>query len=343
MKHLALLLMICSWCTAFAYDVMRENVYFNLNREDQTATVTYKKIVPGKARTEYYEVVTIPETIKVKGVKYLVTAIGDSAFFGCDDVDDVIVPQSLRHIGKSAFENFDCKYGESHLYLAMDINTIGERAFANSTITIGYRGHEVTSIGKEAFLNSTIAGYIANERLTSIGEDAFKGCQKLQVVDIGDLKHWCELDFATMNSNPLYMGHRIFRSLRKDPMMFEIDSLWRSISIPEGIETIKTYSFVRADIVELDLPNTLSSIESHAFYECENLLSVHLPASLKKIGIGAFSGCFRLESIIIDSPDIVIEGANFTGFRGVLIVPTGMAEEFRQKPLWGDCTIVEKE
>lgn len=154
-------------------------MYFNLNKEDQTATVTYKRIVPERPRIEYYEDIVIPETIMVKGVKYLVTDIGDSAFFGCDDIDNITLPKSIRHIGKSAFEDFNCKYGESHLYGGNPIVSIGERAFANSSIRIGYMGHEVSRIGKEAFLNSMITGFITNEGLKDIGEDAFKECEKL--------------------------------------------------------------------------------------------------------------------------------------------------------------------
>ncbi len=299
--------------------------------------------MPGRARIEYYEDIDIPETIKVKGKRYLVTAIGDSAFFCCEDIDNIKLPQSIRHIGKSAFENFNCKYGESHLYGVGPIVSIGERAFANSTIRVAYMGHEVTSIGKEAFLNSMITGYITNKGLKEIDKDAFKGCEKLQVVDIGYLKHWCEMDFVSMATNPLYMGHHIYRGLRKDPMMFHLDSLLTSLVIPEGIDSIKRYSFVRADIVELELPCTMTSIASHTFYECENLRIVHLPASLKRIGVGAFSSCFRLETLIIDNPEIIIEGANFSDFQGQLIVPSGTVEKFRQIPLWDKCTLIERE
>lgn len=342
MKYLVLLLLAFSGCTAFAYDVMRENVYFNLNKEDQTATVTYKKIVPGRPRIEYYEDIVIPETIKVKGVKYLVTAIGDSAFFGCDDIDNITLPKSIRHIGKSAFEDFNCKYGESHLYGGNPIVSIGERAFANSSIRIGYMGHEVSRIGKEAFLNSMITGFITNEGLKDIGEDAFKECEKLQVVDIGNPEHWCKLEFKSMAANPLYMGHHIYRGLRKDPMMSHLDSLLKSLVIPEGIDSIRPYSFARADIEELEIPDTTSCIATHAFYECENLQIVHLPASLKRIEVGAFSGCFRLDTLIIDNPDIIIEGANFSTYQGQLIVKPGMTEIFRQNQIWGKCTIIER-
>lgn len=56
----------------------------------------------------------------------------------------------------------------------------------------------------------------------------------------------------------------------------------------------------------------------------------------------AFSSCFRLETLIIDNPDIIIEGANFSTYQGQLIVKPGMTEIFRQNPIWGKCTIIER-
>ncbi len=355
MKYLALLLLALTCSTAFAYDVLRDDVYYNLNKEEKTASVTYRRIVPGRSRTEYYNDIVIPETIKVKGVQYQVTAIGDSAFFGCDEVNIILLPCSITHIGKSAFENFNYKYGDSFIYNSCcSIESIGERAFANSTLRIGHEGNQltnnrlgylgdlVTHIGKEAFLNSMICGFIVNENVRTIGDAAFQGCEQMEVIDIRDLKQWCDINFESMYSNPLAMAHNIFRNLRKDPMMFSLDSLVATLTLPDGITALKPYAFVRANIKELFLPNTLSQIGSYAFYECQNLLTVHLPASVEKIAVGAFSGCLQLQTISIDNPNIIIEPANFSTFNGQLIVKPGMAEKFQQNPLWKNCTIIER-
>ncbi len=343
MRYLTLLLLTLTCSTSFAYDVLRDNIYFNLNKEERTATVTYRKIVPGKSRTEYYDDIRIPETIKVKGERYLVTAIGDSAFFGSDEIVSIQLPCSITRIGKSAFEDFRCRYGESHLYGSWcSITSIGERAFANSTLKVGYMGDHVTYVGKEAFLNSAINAFIINENGVQIGEAAFKGCERMEALDIRDLRKWCDMDFVSMFSNPLYMAHNIYKNLRKDPMMSHLDSLMTTLSIPEGITALKPYVFTRANIVKLLLPDSMREIGPYAFYECEKLRILHLPASLEKIGTGAFSGCLQLQVIYLDNPDIIIEPANFPFFNGELIVKPGMTEKCRQNPIWKNCTIIER-
>lgn len=186
------------------------------------------------------------------------------------------------------------------------------------------------------------SGIIANNWDSIFGTVATNAYICTQKEDIGNPEHWCKLEFKSMAANPLYMGHHIYRGLRKDPMMSHLDSLLKSLVIPEGIDSIRPYSFARADIEELEIPDTTSCIATHAFYECENLRIVHLPASLKRIEVGAFSGCFRLETFIIDNPDIIIEGANFSTYQGQLIVKPGMTEIFRQNPIWGKCTIIER-
>lgn len=335
MKHLFLLFLVCSvFTSAFAYDVLSENIYFNLNKDEKTATVTYKKIVPGQERKEYYHDIVIPTEIKVKGVKYQVVAIGDSAFYGCDDVDSVELPATITHIGKSAFENFRCKYGASFLAgYTRAITSIGERAFANSTIECSFASEKLMSIGKEAFLNAIVEKIIINDSIQRIEEAAFKGCKYLKDVEIADIKHWCEIDFATMYSNPLVMTHDLSLSNQK----------LNTLTVPNGVTTIKPHVFARTNITELFLPNSVQHIDRWSFYECENLKIIHLPASVQKINAGAFSGCYKVNIIFIDNPDIIIEENNFTIFSGYLIVAPGTAEKFMQNPLWSKCTILESD
>lgn len=53
------------------------------------------------------ENVVIPETVNYKGKKYMVTSIGDGAFYECFSLNSVTIPNSIRSIGGGAF--FGCK------------------------------------------------------------------------------------------------------------------------------------------------------------------------------------------------------------------------------------------
>ena len=50
---------------------------------------------------------------------------------------------------------------------------------------------------------------------------------------------------------------------------------------------------------EVVIPDEVTSIGMHAFYNCSSLISVTIPEGVKKIGEGAFYGCSSLTSITI--------------------------------------------
>lgn len=52
-------------------------------------------------------------------------------------------------------------------------------------------------------------------------------------------------------------------------------------------------------MIQILLPETLKSIESFAFSECENLDTCEIPNGVTRIGASAFSGCKNLGQIII--------------------------------------------
>ena len=49
----------------------------------------------------------------------------------------------------------------------------------------------------------------------------------------------------------------------------------------------------------LILPDTVTSINDHAFYNCRRLTGITIPDSVNKIGESAFQGCNRLKTVII--------------------------------------------
>ncbi len=58
-----------------------------------------------RERTAYIGKVTIPATVRHKGIKYRVIGIGDGSFWGRKQLTEVILPQSIEYIGEGAFES----------------------------------------------------------------------------------------------------------------------------------------------------------------------------------------------------------------------------------------------
>lgn len=69
--------------------------------------------------------------------------------------------------------------------------------------------------------------------------------------------------------------------------------------VPYTLTAIGELSFNQQSITSLILPNTITEIHTNAFYKCEQLTEVTIPASLKKIGIGGFNINLSLKRINI--------------------------------------------
>ena len=50
-------------------------------------------------------------------------------------------------------------------------------------------------------------------------------------------------------------------------------------------------------ITSVEIPNSVTSIESYAFYKCSGLTSITIPNSVTSIGYAAFYGCSGLTSV----------------------------------------------
>lgn len=73
----------------------------------------------------------------------------------------------------------------------------------------------------------------------------------------------------------------------------------------DGVVTGFAWASHRDEIRTAVIEEGVTSVGSHMFYDCENLVSVSIPSSVTKIGQGAFSYCKILSELNI--PDTVTE------------------------------------
>ena len=188
-----------------------------------------------------------------------------------------------------------------------------------SEITYNDVIYSVTSIGVEAFYNCTgLTSITIPNSVTSIGSRAFQYCSGLKEVHISDLTAWCNIDFGSYNTNPLYYAKNLYLN----------NELVTELVIPNDVTKIKSYAFFYCfGLTSIEIPNNVTSIGDYAFQGCTGLTSVVIPNSVTFIGVEAFRDCTGLTSIEI--PNSVTRIANLafsgcTGLTGELVIPNSV-------------------
>ena len=217
-----------------------------------------------------------------------VTSIGDSAFYYCSSLTSITIPEGVTSIGDSAFD--DCSSLTS-ITIPEGVTSIGEGAFNScSSLTSITIPEGVTSIGDFAFSDcSSLTSITIPEGVTSIGQSAFDGCSSLEAF------YGNGNSYYTINDNRALIvdGGKTF-------LAYAAANPATSYSIPEGVTSIGHHAFYNCSrLASITLPSTLTSIGEGAFSNCSDLASVTIPEGVTSIGDSAFSSCSNLTSITI--------------------------------------------
>lgn len=156
------------------------------------------------------------------------------------------------------------------------------------TVTSGSQPYTVTAIGEYAFNPSLtitkVSSVFIPATVTSIGGFAFRCCKFLATVTFAEGSQLKSIGALAFSGTD--QAHPIFKE----------------IQIPDSVETIGTNAFQNCqDLESITLPASLKTIESSAFSDCRNLSKIKLPTSLTTIEIFVFDSCSSLETVFYDS------------------------------------------
>ena len=238
----------CSNLTRFVVvenNTAYQSINGNLYSKDGTVLVAY---ACGKTVTSFV-------------VPNIVTTIGDSAFYDCDNLTSVTIGNSVTTIGDYAF---------------CECNRL-------TSVTIP---DSVTTIGNWAFYYCTnLTSVTIPDSVTTIGEDAFQSCYNLTSVCIYDIAKWCNITFGNYSANPICYAKNLYLIKDGSP------ELITDLVIPESVTTIGNYAFSDcSNLTSVTIGNSVTIIGYRAFDSCYNLTDVYYTGSeadWAKITIGS--------------------------------------------------------
>ena len=238
---------------------------------------------------ESLQSITIPNSVK---------SIGNRAFYECKSLQSITIPNSVKSIGDGAFRECDSLQS---ITIPNSVTSIGEGAFSTcvslQSVTIP---NSVKSIGNYAFRNcESLQSVTIPNSVTSIEDHAFSGCESHQSVTIpNSVKSIGKEAFSGCVS---LQSITIPNSVTK----IEDDAFWgckslQSVTIPNSVKSIGKKAFSGCKSLEsITIPNSVTSIGDDAFYLCKSLQSVTIPNSVTSIGDGTFCWCESLQSVTI--------------------------------------------
>ena len=204
--------------------------------------------------------ITIPSSVAYKNRTFSVISIGASAFEGCSEITNVVIPQSVTKIKGCAFK--DC-VGLLNCEIPTSVIEIDSCAFYGcSNVTAIDISSECVSIGSYAFSGcSSLMECAIPNSVTNIGSGAFSGCTSLKNVTL-------PLNLTEIQEK-----------------LFSYCSSLEDILIPRRVVSIGENAFYGVGIKKISIPESVTYIGKYAFNNCDNLIEFSLEDSDNSIYI----------------------------------------------------------
>lgn len=163
----------------------------------------------------------------------------------CEKITEIVLPEGLKRIEQSCFSSFS---GISELTIPQSVEFIGISAFnsCSGLKKVYYNPSECVLNGGINMLEQSIDG-------------SFRNCDNLSEFVIGD----------NVRKLPIFM----FYSLKALKTV--------TFSPSSSLKEIGKYAFTKSGITRIELPETVDTIATYAFYNCPNLVEANIPANVK--------------------------------------------------------------
>ena len=330
-----------------------QTLYYKINQSDTTtvSVVAPDSVTTGTGSYSYMTVgwgshakptgnLLIPSVVTNGSVSYSVTNIGYRAFYGCNNLISISIPNTVSIINGSTF------YGCSSLTaidLPDSITYIGSFAFYGcSSLTAIDLSDSITDIGSYAFYGcSSLTSINLPNAITRINNFTFYGCNSLDSVVMPDSLtiigrsafYGCSsLTSITIPEKVTYIGNCAFASTNISTVnYYAINCTYAGGQQGEYYGSWNASPFFNPSnstnvipITTVNIGQSVKRIPSELFKRCQQLTTIVIPDSVISIGIRSFDGS-GLESVYLgNSVDTICNEAFRSCDLTSLVIPNSV-------------------
>jgi len=185
----------------------------------------------------------------------------------------------------------------------------------------------VTSIGFQAFAARPLSSVTIPTSITSIGKEAFLLCENLTAINV-------DASNTAYSSDNGVLYNKNKTTLIKCPAK----GITGVYTIPDSVTSIEEHAFSGCtSLTSVTIPDSVTSIGNNAFLNCTSLTSITLPNNVTSIGDGAFSNT-NLASVAIPDSITSIRSGTFFRCASLASVTIGNSIASIGGAAFGNCT-----
>lgn len=278
------------------------NVIGTLSSDGKTLTISVKDTLEtGRAITSKLSAVLSEEQCSaIETIKILdgVSSIPGGFAEQRSNLKKLILPDNIQ-LGANSFINTGITDLTVPENLTAGFNTAGYPPFNGCELNLKF-SKSTTKIGANVFSKSNIKELdFTNSNINYIGADCFNACTKLESVILKD--------GITLEAN-CFRGTTSLKYIEIPNVTYSYNEAWapfldsgiKKVSFKYGLTEIQpSLCMGMKELVNIQIPSTVTKIGDGAFVNCTLLQSVTIPSTVETIGYRSFKGCTSLESVNI--------------------------------------------
>lgn len=271
--------------------------------------------------------VVIPATIGRTIPAPVVTHIGNDEFYPFsynDNIESVVIPDTVRTIGRSAFSN---SRNLKHVELGDGLEYIGQNAFSGCDLQSIDLPEGLKEIIYGAFRgNASLEEINIPRSVNNIGEMVFRYCRGLKEINVHPSNnHYKDIDGVLFTKDGTV--------LKQFPLGKE-----GTYTVPSSVNEIEFYAFSASEnLTEVIIPENVTEVGRSLFYQSRGLIHVEFLANVQVLPESTFESCKSLQTVVMGNSIRTISEYAFGSCESLVSVQMSNNLEIIEKRAFREC------